>query len=131
MSNFFQLEGGYIVVALFFLAITAFVTTRKFMPKGLFKKAFPAVFLFFVLTIGLHHYITIERMKTVQTAFHNDEVIICESKDRVKMSRSVLIEKKNNWRVENFMFISDEYSRGFHSARCVVDIHSNNPFYKG
>ncbi len=124
MSNFFQLEGGYMVIALFFLIITAFVTTRKFMPKGLFKKAFSAVLLFFVIAIGIHHYMTIERMKIVQKAFHDNKVIICESKDRVRMARTVLIEKNNNWRVENFMFVSDDYTRGFHSARCVVDIHS-------
>jgi hypothetical protein len=124
MSNFILLEGGYMVIAAFFLAITAFVTTRKFMEKGLFKKIFPAVFLFFVIAIGIHHYITIDRMKTVQKAFHNNEVIICESKDRVRMSRSVLIEKKNNWKVEDFMFVSDDYVRGFHSARCVVDIYN-------
>lgn len=126
MSNFIILEGGYLVIAAFFLMITAFVTTRPFMEKGLFKKVFPAVFLFFVIAIGIHHYMTIDRMKTVQKAFNNNETIICESKDRVRMSRSVLIEKKNNWRIENFMFVSDDYTRGFHSARCVIDIHSRN-----
>ncbi len=85
VNNFIQLEGGYMVIAIFFLAITAFVTTREFMEKGLFKKVFPAVFLFFVIAIGIHHYITIDRMKTVQKAFHDNKVIICESKNRVKM----------------------------------------------
>jgi len=36
--NFLTLEGGYLVIGLFILAVTAFVTTRPFMAKGSFTK---------------------------------------------------------------------------------------------
>ncbi len=38
MELFIKLEAGYLTIAIFVLAITAFVTTREFMPKGSFKR---------------------------------------------------------------------------------------------
>jgi len=38
MELFFKLEGGYIIIAIFTLAITIFVTTRDFMPKIVLKR---------------------------------------------------------------------------------------------
>ena len=123
MSNFLTLEGGYFAVAAFILAITAFVTTREFVDKGAFKKIFPAVFLFLLLAIVAHYYITTQRMKTVKAAFEEGKIIVCENKGNKKMGRTVVVEKaKNKWFIEGDLFVSELYSRGFHTARCVVDI---------
>ncbi len=121
--NFFILEGGYLVITLFFLVVTAIVTTRSFMPKGSFKKIFPAVFIFFVLAIGAHYYVTTDRMSDVKDGFENGKTIICESRAVRGASRTVMIEKNANWKLsEDYIFTSPDYARGFHAARCIVDI---------
>ncbi len=124
MDNFLTLEGGFLAIATFFLLITAFVTTRSFMSKGTFKKIFPVVFIFLALGIAVHYYVTTKRMQTVQEAFENNKIIICESRSMRKMSRTILIEKSKNWRIENNIFVSDDYERGFHTARCLVDFQN-------
>jgi len=37
---FIKLEAGYLTIAIFVLAITAFVTTREFMPKGRLQEGY-------------------------------------------------------------------------------------------
>ena len=121
--NFLTLEGGYLAIALFFLVITAIVTTRSFVPKGTFKKIFPFVFTFFIVAIGAHYYVTTQRMNDVKDEFENGKIIVCESRAIRGASRTVMIEKSKNWELsEDYIFTSPEYSRGFHAARCVVDI---------
>ena len=121
--NFFTLEGIYLIMALFFLLITAFVTTRPFMPKGCFKKIFPTVFILFALAIALHYYVTTGRMNEVKEGFENGKTIICESRAQRGASRTVMIKKSNKWELgEDYVFTSPEYSRGFHAARCIVDM---------
>jgi hypothetical protein len=125
MSSFITLEGGYLVIAAFILAITAFVTTRPFMEKGAFKKGMIIVSLFLAVAILAHFYITTKRMSDVKEAFEAGKIIICESRATRKVAQTVLVDKSKNWRLEGDIFYSDEYSRGFHSARCIVDILNN------
>jgi len=121
MDNFFTLEAAYIGIAAFILAITAFVTTRPFMSKNSFKKIFPAVFIFLLLAIFAHFYITTQRMQTVKSAFEDGKTIICENKKNKSLGRTVTVEKgKNKWILEGDLFVSQLYSRGFHTARCIV-----------
>ena len=123
MNNFLTLEAGYLVIATFILVVTAFVTTRPFMSKNAFKKIFTAVLIFLIFAILAHFYVTTERMKTVQAAFEEGKVIIRENKGSKKMGRTVLVEKgTNKWYIENDMFVSELYSRGFHTARCVIHL---------
>lgn len=42
--KFLELEGAYIVIGIFILIVTAFVTTRSFVGKNAFKIGFPLVF---------------------------------------------------------------------------------------
>jgi hypothetical protein len=125
MSSFITLEGGYLVIAAFILAITAFVTTRPFMEKGAFKKGMIIVSLFLAVAILAHFYVTTKRMSDVKEAFEAGKVVICESRATRKVAQTVLVDKSKNWRLEGDIFYSDEYSRGFHSARCLVDILNN------
>jgi len=120
MSSFITLEGGYLVIAAFILAVTAFVTTRPFMEKGAFKKGMIIVSLFLAIAILAHFYVTTKRMDSVKTAFEAGKVIICESRATRKVAQTVLVDKNKNWRLEGDIFYSNEYSRGFHSARCLV-----------
>ncbi len=118
--NFFVLEGAYLAIAAFILIITIFVSTRPFMGKGVLKVAFPIVFLLLSAGIMTHYFIITDRMKTVKNAFEDGKVIICESRATRGPSRSILIEKDNSWRIEEYTFYSDNYERGFHTSRCLV-----------
>jgi hypothetical protein len=119
MDRFFELEIPYIAIMLFFLAVTAFVTTRDFMPKGAFKKGMIGIFGAFAIMIGLHYYVTSKRMEGVKEIFNNGETIICENKMRRTISQSVLISKKLGWRIEGDYFKNPDFERDFHTARCV------------
>jgi len=120
MEKFFILEGAYLVIALFILAVTLFVTTRPFMPKGAVKKGMISVGGILALFIGAHYYLTSSRMAEVKSAFEQDKPIICESRLQRKAAQSIVIQKSNEWHMEGDNFISPNYSRPFHSARCLV-----------
>jgi len=120
MSKFLELEGGYLVIALIILLVTAFVSTRPFMSKGAFKKGMLWTSLVLVFFIGLHFKITTDRMKSVKEAFANNHTVICESRATRKVAQSVDIDKSREWSLEGDLFVSPNYSRPFHAARCIV-----------
>ncbi len=119
MNTFFVLEIPYIAIALFFLGVTAFVTTRDFMPKGAFKKGMVSVATVFAIFIGWHYKITTDRMAEVKELFSKGETVICENKMRREVMPSVLINKKWGWSLDGDEFTNPEYVRNFHTARCV------------
>jgi len=126
MELYFELEVAYIVIAIFFLIVTAFVTTRDFMPKVAFKRGMLSVFTLFFIMINLHYFITTKRMDGVKKIFNEGKIIICENKMRRTISRSVLVSKELDWRLEGDYFKSDNVVRDFHTARCV-DYSSISP----
>lgn len=119
MELFFKLEAGYLAIALFALAITLIVTTRSFVPKGLWKKAIPLMTMVLAIFIGTHYFVTSQRISEVENAFNNNEKVICENRAIRKVSQSVTIEKSNEWTLENHMLSSPNYSRDFFTARCI------------
>ncbi len=119
MELFLQLEGAYLVIAVFFMIITAFVTTRSFVPKVAFKRGMLGVGAFFVILIASHYSITTSRMEGVKELFNAGETVICENKTRRTVSRSVLLSKETGWRLEGDQFKNDEYERDFHTSRCI------------
>ena len=119
MELFFELEIVYIVIGLFFLAVTVFVTTRDFMPKVAFKRGVISVTLVFAVMITAHFFVTTKRMDGVKEIFNEGGTIICENKMQRTISRSVLISKELEWRLEGDYFASDNHVRDFHTARCV------------
>ena len=123
MSLFLELEGGYIVIAIFFLLVTLFVTTRDFMPRVAFKRGMIGVFVIFSIMIGLHYAMTTSRMEEVKNIFNNDGTIICENKMRRTISQSIIISKKLGWRLEGNLLKSDNVVRDFYVARCVEYIY--------
>lgn len=118
--NFFQLEAGYLTIALFALAITAYVTTRPFMGKNAFRNGMVMVTLFLALMIGAHYYMTTQRMATVEQAFNEGKEILCESRENRKAAQSIVVSKKLGWKLKDGLFTNPEYTRPFHSARCIV-----------
>jgi hypothetical protein len=120
IQKFFILEGGYLIVAVFILLVTIFVTTRPFMPKGALKKGVGIVSLILAFFIGAHFYITTSRMAEVQKAFEEGKPVICESRMLRKAAQSIIISKEHDWRIEGDMFVSPHYNRPFHTARCIV-----------
>ena len=119
MELFFKLEAGYLAIGLFALAITLIVTTRSFVPKGLWKKAIPLMTMLLAIFIGTHYFVTSQRINEVETAFTNNEKVIWENRAIRKVSQSVTIEKSNEWTLENHMLSSPNYSRDFFTARCI------------
>lgn len=101
------------------MAVTAFVTTRDFMPKVAFKRGMIGVFVLFGIMIAAHYAVTTKRMNGVKEIFNEGKTIICENKMRRTISQSVLISKKLGWRLEGDLFKNPEFERDFHTARCV------------
>ncbi|WP_345993071.1 hypothetical protein [Sulfurimonas sp. HSL-1716] len=119
MELFFRLEIAYIVIGIFFLIVTAIVTTQSTLPKKSFKYGMIGVFALFAIMISLHYYITVKRMDGVKQIFNDGGTIICENKMHRTISQSVLISKKFEWRLEGDLFVSDNHTRSFHTSRCV------------
>lgn len=119
MELFFELEVVYIVIGIFFLIVTAFVTTRHFMPKSAFKIGMSSVFMLFTVMILAHYFVTTKRMDGVKEIFNKGGTIICENKMHRTISRSVLISKELQWQLAGDYFVSENHVRDFHTARCV------------
>ncbi len=119
MELFIELEIVYIVIGIFILGVTAFVTTRSFVPKIAFKRGIVSVVLLFSIMIGAHYFMTTARMSGVKEIFNEGGTIICENKMHRTVSQSVLISKELEWRLEGHLFVSDNYERDFHTSRCV------------
>ncbi len=119
MSLFFQLEVGYLGIALFILVITIFVSTRPFFAKGSWKKSVSLVAFILAGFILAHYFVTTNRMTTVENTFNNNGQVICESRMVRKVAQSVIIEKSNDWILEDHIFTSPNYERGFYTARCI------------
>jgi len=119
MERFFILEIAYIVIGLFFLAVTAYVTTRDFMPRVAFKRGMIGVALLFGIMISLHYLVTLKRMNGVAEIFNEGKKVICENKMRRTISQSVIISKDLGWRLEGDYFKNPDFERDFHTARCV------------
>jgi hypothetical protein len=119
MGLFFELEITYIVIGIFFLVVTFFVTTRDFMPKVAFKRGMIGVSVIFAIMIGFHYMMTTKRMAGVSEIFNNGGEIICENKMRRTISQSVVLSKKLGWRLEGNYFKHPEYERDFFTARCI------------
>ncbi|MFZ9660102.1 MAG: hypothetical protein ACO29X_06095 [Arcobacteraceae bacterium] len=119
--QFLELEGGYLAIATFILIVTLFVTTRPFMGQNSLKYGLSGIFLVLSIAIISHYIITINRMNDVQAAFLSGKNVICESKAVRKVSQSLVINKKLGWTIKEDIFISSEYERGFHTARCIVE----------
>jgi len=125
MELFFELEIVYIVIGIFILSVTAFVTTREFMPSGAFAKGMISITMMLATMITIHYNMTTSRMNGVKELFSQGETIICENKMRRTISQSVLISKDLGWRLDGDLLKSDDYERDFHTSRCVDWIGDN------
>ncbi len=130
MEQFFELEIVYLIIGVFFLAVTTFVTTRSFMPKVAFMRGMISVSMVFAVMITAHYYVTTKRMAGVKAIFNEGGTIICENKMRKTISRSVILSKELGWKLEGDNFTSADYERDFHTARCI-DYSPIDPKTKG
>ncbi|RLA76299.1 MAG: hypothetical protein DRG30_03160 [Epsilonproteobacteria bacterium] len=120
MQKFFILEGGNLVIALFFVLVIVFVTTRPFMPRGSFIKGIAGILVVVAILVGWHYSSTANRMAKVKSAFETDQAVVCESRMQRRAAQSVIIKKSLEWSMDGDNFISPNYNRSFHSARCIV-----------
>lgn len=119
MELFLKLEAGYLGIALFALVITLIVTTRSFVAKGVWKKSLAIMTIIVGFFIGLHYIVTTNRIYEVEKTFNDNQKVVCENRAIRKVSQSVIIEKSNEWILDNHMFSSPNYSRKFFTARCI------------
>ncbi|WP_456391841.1 hypothetical protein [Nitratifractor sp.] len=121
IGKFFYLEGAYLILAGIILLVTLFVTTRPFMSPEAPKKGLLGVGLVLALFIGAHFWITTSRIAEVKAAFRAGKPVLCESRMLRKMAQSIEIRKGvAGWRIEGDDFVSPQYTRPFHTARCIV-----------
>lgn len=128
MELFLKLEAGYLGIALFVLIVTLIVTTRSFVAKGIWKKSLAIMAIIMGIFIGLHYIVTSARIYDVEKTFNTGGKVICENRAIRKVSQSVIIEKSNEWSLENHMLSSPNYNREFFTARCIkhVPVKLNN-----
>lgn len=119
--EFIELEGAYLVIALFVIGVAFFVTTRNFMPKNALKKGLFYTIGILTVFIISHYFFTINRIKNVKESFNNNQNIICENKEIRKVAQTIIINKKLGWNIKDNTFVSPTHYRGFHMARCVVE----------
>mgnify|MGYP005993958113 FL=1 len=122
MELFFKLEAGYLGIGLFALVITLIVTTRSFVAKNIWKKSLAIMGIIIGILIGLHYFVTTSRIYEVEKTFNDGGKVICENRAIRKISQSVIIEKSNEWTLENHMLSSPNYNRDFFTARCIKQI---------
>lgn len=122
IKNFFYLEGAYLIMGAIILLITLYVTTRPFMSPGAPRRGLSIVALVIALFIGAHYWLTTSRIAAVKAAFDAGKPVLCESRMLRKMAQSIEIRKNtaSHWRIEGDNFVSPEYVRPFHIARCIV-----------
>ncbi len=122
MTNFLELEGGYLLIGLFALGAATFVGTRPFVGSGqAWKKTVPFVLITMAGFIGAHYWVTTSRMADVKTRFMKGGAVICESKAQRKVQQSIIIDpnKEQGWILIGDEFHSQKFERAFHSARCL------------
>ena len=122
MELFLKLEAGYLGIGLFALVITLIVTTRSFVAKNIWKKSLIIMSIIIGIFIGLHYLVTTNRIYEVEKTFNEGKKVICENRVIRKISQSVIIEKSNDWTLENHMLSSPNYNRDFFTARCIKQI---------
>jgi len=123
MQSFFELEGGYLFIGLFILGVSFFVGTREFVGNGkAWKRIVPLTLISIFGFISVHYFTTTSRMSEVKNHFNSGGAVICESKAVRKVAQTIIIDPKSsqNWILIGDIFHSSEFSRGFHSARCLV-----------
>jgi hypothetical protein len=122
MKNFLQLEGGYLIIALFAIAVVIFVGTRPFVGNGqAWKKLVPFVLITVFGFIMVHYFVTINRMVDVKNRFETGGAIICENKAIRKIAQSIIInpKKPQGWIIVGDELQSPKYNRNFHISRCL------------
>ena len=122
LKNFFYLEGAYLILAGIILLVTLYVTTRPFMSRNAPRKGMTIVAVVLALFIGAHFWVTTSRIAEVKEAFNAGKPVLCESRMLRKMAQSIEIRRGTaaRWRIEEDNFVSPEYTRPFHLARCIV-----------
>jgi len=120
MSEFFYLEGIYLIIASFILGITVFVATREFMPEGSLKKGLIVVGSILALFIGAHYLVTKNRMQSVRDAFKSGKTIVCENRIYTKGANFIELKDNGDWILEDNHFKNKNFMRDFFIARCIV-----------
>ncbi len=129
LGKFFYLEGAYLILGGIILLVTLYVTTRPFMSPSAPKKGLIGVGLVLALFIGAHFWITTSRIAEVRRAFEAGKPVLCESRMLRKMAQSIEIRKGvAGWKIEGDNFVSPQYVRPFHLARCIVAKPLPKPF---
>ena len=130
MQDFFYLEGIYLIIAAFILAITVYVATREFMPEGSLKKGLAWVGGIIALFIAAHYIVTKNRMQSVKEAFYNGKTIRCENRIYTKGANFIELKNNGDWKLVDNNFRNENFTRDFFIARCIVKKENKKPILK-
>ena len=64
------------------------------------------MFVIMSIVIGLHYFVTMSRINEVETTFNNGEKLYVKIELLENVSQSLVIEKSNDWVLENHMLSS-------------------------
>ncbi len=117
MENFFKEELIFILISLFILGITVFVTTRPFVDKGA-RKAIPLVALFLILALVAHYRFRQNLIEEVKEGFMRGETILCMDKTN---KIGYVIVHKGEWKMEEDNFTHPEFPRSYNIRNCIVE----------
>ena len=128
MGSFLELEGGYLAIGAFAVLAALFVGTRPFVGRGrAWKKTVPFVMITMLGFISAHYFVTTARMSDVKDRFNKGGAVICESRAVRKVAQSIIIDpaKPQGWVLDGDIFKSPQFSRIFHTARCLEYFYPN------
>ena len=117
MANFFKEEFIFILVALFILGITIFVTTRPFVAKGA-RKAIPVVAVLLAIALVAHYYFRQNLMQEVRQGFSEGKTILCM--DKTNKIGYVVIHQ-GEWQLRGDEFVHPEFPRSYNIRNCIVE----------
>lgn len=119
MQYFLQLEGPYIGIALFIMAVFFFIATRPFMSPLFMRRGLPFMVAFLSLAIGLHYVVTENRVAEVRAQYEKGFVIHCSERRSKTGDRSIEVAKGEIWRLDGDFFINGAGNK-FSVRQCVA-----------
>ncbi|BCD68851.1 hypothetical protein [Nitratiruptor sp. YY09-18] len=117
MVDFLREELVYILIALFIMAIAAFVVTRPFVDLNA-KKVLGTLGVVLFAALLAHYSWRMHHIKEVKAAFEQGKNILCL--DKTNKIGYVLV-KKGEWKLKGDELVHPEFPRGYNVRSCIEE----------